>query len=78
MEVVLKNKKTVVVAPAITKEIQKATIVRIVDLPVEKKIRAFVREIGRPLELTDLSGEKYGDWDDKDVASAVLNEISKL
>jgi len=78
MEVELKNKKTVVVAPAVTKDLEKINIVRIVDLPVEKKVRAFVRELGRPLDLPQLSGDNYGDWDDKAVVSAVKAEIEKL
>ena len=51
MEIEWKKKKTVVVSPAVTKDLEKVTIVRIVDLPVEKKVRAFVRELGRPIEL---------------------------
>lgn len=78
MEIKLDNKKTVVIAPAVTKELEKVTIVRIVDLPVEKKVRAFVRELGRPIELPELSGDKYGDWTDKKVADAVKSELAKL
>ncbi|NBZ96572.1 MAG: hypothetical protein EBR40_09140 [Proteobacteria bacterium] len=78
MEVKLENKKTVVIAPAVTKELEKVTIVRIVDLPVEKKVRAFVRELGRPIELPTLSDENYGDWNDKKVADAVKSELAKL
>ena len=78
MEIVLSKKKTVVVAPAVTKDLEKVTIVRIVDLPVEKKVRAFVRELGRPIELPELSGENYGEWSNEDVEKAVASEIEKL
>jgi hypothetical protein len=78
MEITLKNKKTITVSPARTKEIEKITIVRIVDLPVEKKVRAFVREIGLPIELPQLSGENYGDWTDKAVETAIVEEIQKM
>ena len=78
MEIELKKKKTVVVAPAVTKDLEKITIVRIVDLPVEKKVRAFVRELGRPIELPELSGENYGEWSNEDVEKAVAEEIEKL
>ena len=78
MEVELSKKKTVVVSPAVTKELEKVTIVRIVDLPVEKKVRAFVRELGRPIELPELSGENYGEWSNEDVEKAVASEIEKL
>jgi hypothetical protein len=78
MEITLANKKTITVAPARTKEVEKLTIVRIVDLPVEKKVRAFVRELGLPLDLPQLSGENYGEWSDSDVESAVKTEVEKL
>jgi hypothetical protein len=78
MEIELKKKKTVVVSPAVTKDLEKVTIVRIVDLPVEKKVRAFVRELGRPIELPELSGENYGEWSNEDVEKAVAEEIEKL
>ena len=78
MEVILDQKKTIVTAPAVTREIEKLTVVRIVDLPVEKKVRAFVRELGRPVELPELSGENYGDWNDADIVDAVKSEIGKL
>jgi len=78
MEIVLSKKKTVVVSPAVTKDLEKVTIVRIVDLPIEKKVRAFVRELGRPIELPELSGENYGEWSNEDVEKAVASEIEKL
>jgi hypothetical protein len=78
MEITLANKKTITVAPARTKEVEKLTVVRIVDLPVEKKVRAFVRELGLPLDLPQLSGENYGEWSDADVESAVKAEVNKL
>jgi hypothetical protein len=78
MEITLANKKTITVAPARTKEVENLTVVRIVDLPVEKKVRAFVRELGLPLDLPQLSGENYGEWSDSDVESAVKAEVNKL
>ncbi|NBV78004.1 hypothetical protein EBR66_07600 [bacterium] len=78
MEIELSKKKTITVSPAVTKDIEKVTVVRIVDLPVEKKVRAFVRELGRPIELPELSGENYGEWSDEDVEKAVASEIEKL
>jgi hypothetical protein len=78
MEITLSKKKTVVVAPAVTKDIEKVTIVRIVDLPIEKKVRAFIRELGRPIELPELSGGNYGEWSNEDVEKAVASEVEKL
>lgn len=78
MKIKLDQKKNVVIAPAVTKEIEEVTVVRIVDLPLEKKVRAFVRELGRPIDLPQLSGENYGDWKDKDVSSALKDELAKI
>ena len=78
MKIKLDTAKNIVIAPAVTKEIGEVTVARIVDLPPEKKVRAFVRELGRPFDLPQLSGENYGDWTDKDVASALKEELGKL
>jgi len=78
MEIKLANKKTITIAPARTKEIEKLTIIRIVDLPIEKKIRVFVRELGNPIELADLSGENYGDWSDADIVKSVTTAVKGL
>jgi len=78
MEITLANKKTITVAPARTKDVEKVTVVRIVDLPIQKKVRAFVRELGLPIDLPQLSGENYGEWSDSDVESAVKAEVAKL
>jgi hypothetical protein len=78
MEIKLKNKKTITVSPARTKEIESLTVVRIINLPVQKKVRVFIRELGQPLELPQLSGENYGTWTDKAVESAITEEFAKL
>jgi hypothetical protein len=78
MEIKLKNKKTITVSPARTKEIESLTVVRIINLPVEKKVRVFIRELGQSLELPQLSGENYGTWTDKAVESAIIEELAKL
>ena len=78
MKVQLDAEKTVVVAPAVTKNLNEVTIARIVDLPLEKKVRVFVRELGRPVDLPQLSGDNYGDWSDEDVVAALKDQISSL
>jgi len=78
MEITLANKKIITVAPARTKEVEKLTVVRIVDLPIEKKVRVFIRELGLPLDLPQLSDENYKEWSDSDVESAVKTEVEKL
>jgi hypothetical protein len=52
-------------------------IKRIVDIPGEKKVIAFVEGIGR-LELDELSGDNYdvpAEWTNADVVNAVANLI---
>lgn len=52
-------------------------IKRIVDIPGEKKVIAFVEGIGR-LELDELSGDNYDvptEWSNADVVNAVANLI---
>ena len=78
MEIALKNKKTITVSPARTKEIESLTVVRIINLPTEKKVRVFVRELGQPMDLPQLSGENYGVWTNASIEKAVLEEFSKL
>lgn len=51
---------------------------RIVDIPGEKKVIAFVEGIGR-LELDELSGDNYdvpAEWSNADVVNAVSNLIN--
>ena len=78
MEITLKNKKTIVVSPARTKEIESLNVVRIINLPTEKKIRVFIRELGQPMDLPQLSGENYGVWTDSAIESAIAEEFAKL
>tara|TARA_A100000171_G_scaffold6634_1_gene5148 strand:+ start:707 stop:958 length:252 start_codon:yes stop_codon:yes gene_type:complete len=51
---------------------------RIVDIPGEKKVIAFVDTIGR-IELAELSGDNYdtpAEWTNADVVTAVQNIIN--
>ena len=45
LSIKLSNPKTIVVQPAKTKTIETLTVERIVDLPGQKKVRAFVNGI---------------------------------
>jgi hypothetical protein len=53
-------------------------VVIIINLPVEKKIRVFIRELGQPMDLPQLSGENYGVWTDSAIESAIAEEFAKL
>ena len=51
---------------------------RIVDIPGEKKVVAFVEGVGR-LELDELSGDNYdtpAEWTNADVVTAVTNILN--
>ena len=51
---------------------------RIVDIPGEKKVVAFVEGVGR-LELDELSGDNYdtpAEWTNADVVTAVTNLLN--
>ena len=51
---------------------------RIVDIPGQKKVVAFVEGVGR-LELDELSGDNYdtpAEWTNADVVAAVKNVIT--
>lgn len=61
----------VVVTPAVT--VTTLTVERIVDLPGQKIVRAFVKEISRPLVLW--SGADYdaaGDWTQEQANARIL------
>ena len=70
----LPSAKTVVTQPEESVTLKgEIGIRRIVDIPGEKKVVAFVDEIGR-LELDDLSGDNYdtpAEWTNADVVAAV-------
>jgi hypothetical protein len=51
---------------------------RIVDIPGQKKVVAFVEGVGR-LELDELSGDNYdtpAEWTNADVVTAVANVLN--
>lgn len=51
---------------------------RIVDIPGQKKVVAFVEGVGR-LELDELSGDNYdtpAEWTNADVVTAVTNILN--
>lgn len=68
MDVVLDNEKEIVIRPAEVKTLTKLTVERVVDLPKEKKVIAFLSELMDRVELW--SGDEYdkiGQWTDTDV-----------
>ena len=75
----LTSTKTVVTQPEESVTLEGEVIIRrIVDIPGEKQVVAFVEGIGR-LELDELSGDNYdtpAEWSNADVVTAVTNIIN--
>ena len=75
----LSSAKTVVTQPEQSVTLEgEVNIRRIVDIPSEKKVIAFVEGIGR-LELDELSGYNYdtpAEWKNADIVTAVANIIN--
>ena len=75
LSIKLSNPKTIVVQPAKTKTIETLTVERIVDLPGQKKVRAFVNGIDGPIILWEGAAyDSVGQWSDTDVINR-LNEL---
>lgn len=75
----LSSAKTVVTQPEESVTLEGEVVIRrIVDIPGEKQVVAFVEGIGR-LELDELSGDNYdtpAEWSNDDVVTAVTNIIN--
>ena len=75
----LSSAKTVVTQPEESVTLEGEVVNRrIVDIPGEKQVVAFVEGIGR-LELDELSGDNYdtpAEWSNADVVTAVTNIIN--
>ncbi len=75
----LSSAKTVVTQPEESVTLEgEVSIRRIVDIPGEKQVIAFVEGLGR-LELDELSGDNYdtpAEWSNADVVTAVTNIIN--
>jgi hypothetical protein len=75
----LSSAKNVVTQPEESVTLEGEVIIRrIVDIPGEKQVVAFVEGIGR-LELDELSGDNYdtpAEWSNADVVTAVTNIIN--
>ena len=81
LQVTLPAERVVVSRPAETTTLPvEVKIERIVDIPDEKKVFAFVRGLGR-IELADLSGDNYdtpGEWTNSSIVESVTAYINRL
>ena len=77
MEITLQTPQTIVIKPEKTKTLEKLTVMRMVDLPNEKKVRVFVKELREPITLWE--GDEYdaiGQWTDSDVQTKLTELYS--
>ena len=65
MEVSLGSNVDITVKPAETVQCGCLNVERIVDLPIQRQVRVFVRELNRPILLW--SGDEYCEWTKADV-----------
>lgn len=75
MEITLNHSTEVVVVPEKKVTLTTLTINRMVDLPTQKKVVAFIKELNQPVVLWE--GDAYdaiGQWTDTDVTTR-LNVI---
>lgn len=77
MEITLQTPQTIVIKPEETKTLEKLTVMRMVDLPNEKKVRVFIKELREPITLWE--GDEYdaiGQWTDSDVQTKLTELYS--
>jgi len=70
MEVNFQGNKDIILVQEQKVSVNKLTINRMVDLPAQKKVVVFVKEIPKPIVLWE--GDAYdaaGQWSDTDVAT---------
>jgi hypothetical protein len=75
MNIELSKEKEIVIRPAEIKRMTTLTVERVVDMPSEKKVFAFIVELMDRVELW--SGDSYdeiGQWTDTDV----INRIKEI
>jgi len=67
MNITLNTPKEIVVIAEKVKIINQITINRMVDMPSQKKVFAFTKEIGQVMLWEDAEYDAIGQWTDQDV-----------
>ena len=80
MEIQLQTPKTILVRQPETATFSSVEIERILDDPQAKKVIVWVKGLGYPVELSDLSGDHYDnpEWTNESVVNAVKTFIEAL
>jgi len=72
MEIKLSKSKEVVTVPEQKVTLDTITINRIVDMPGQKKVIAFVKELHQPIVLWEGAAyDSIGQWSDSDVTARI-------
>ena len=75
LEITLSSEKNIVVQPETTKALTILTIDRMVDIPEEKTVTVFIKELRQPIILWEgATYDAIGQWTDADVDTR-LKEI---
>jgi hypothetical protein len=77
MEILLNVPKRIVLQEEKSKDINKITVTRVVDLPKQKTVRCFCEELDEAIILWQ--GDEYdaiGQWTDEDVLNRVVELYS--
>ena len=77
MEITFQTPQTIVIKQEETKTLEKLTVMRMVDLPNEKKVKVFLKELREPVILWE--GDEYdaiGQWTDSDVQTKLTELYS--
>lgn len=70
MEITFQTSKDIILSQTVT--VDKLTVLRLVDIPEEKMVRVFVRELPDPIILwSGIDYDSIGQWTDSDVESRI-------
>ena len=75
MEVTLSEPKQVVINPAITKTVEKVTVIQLVDQPIHKRVMAVTREVGNVMLWEGEQYDEIGQWTDAQARSRLQEVI---
>jgi hypothetical protein len=77
MQISFPNPKKIVLQEEKSKMLTTLTVVRVVDLPKKKMVRAFVEEIDEPILLWEGPAyDQIGQWTDSDVEARLIELYS--
>lgn len=74
MEINFNSPKKIIIQQEKSKNIDKLTVIRVVDLPKQKLVKCFCEELDEPLVLWEKdSYDTIGQWSDHDVRNRLID-----